>query len=46
MYKLCKTEKSANRQREVENTLMYMMERVYSRRCNKKSELDSFLCCL
>lgn len=26
MYKLCKTEKSANRQREVENTLMYMME--------------------
>ena len=27
MYKLCKTEKSANRQREVENTLMYMMEK-------------------
>ena len=27
MYKLCKIEKSANRQREVENTLMYMMER-------------------
>ena len=27
MYKLCKTEKSANRQRDVENILMYMMEK-------------------
>ena len=27
MYKLCKIEKSANRQREVENMLMYMMEK-------------------